>query len=96
MDEAQRGQEQEGGRQRLWLGSVRGPKGGGRAWAWWATATTTATAGDRTAARQMPPPLRFGRGGLSSRPLSIVMDPWTAMARTAGIRSGGVIGVIST
>ena len=41
------------------------------------------------------PPSRFGWGGLSSRPPSIVTDPWTAMARTVGIRSGRVIGVIS-
>jgi hypothetical protein len=33
------------------------------------------------------PPSRFGGGGISSRPPSIVTDPWTAMAQTVGIRS---------
>jgi len=32
------------------------------------------------------PPSRFGEGGLSSRPPSIVAYPWTVMARTVGIR----------
>jgi len=37
------------------------------------------------------PPSRFGSGGSSSRPPSIVTDPWTAMTRTVRIRSGRVI-----
>jgi len=41
------------------------------------------------------PPTTFQRGGLSSRPPLIVAEPWTARARTVGIRSGRVIGVIS-
>jgi len=52
--------------------------------------------GGRRRRRRRRPPLRFGRGGLSSRPLSIVTDPWTVMAQMVGIRSGRVIGVIST
>ncbi len=73
------------------VGTRTGTRGGERAWAWRATVT----AGDRTTARRMPPPSRYVGGGLSSHPLSIVTDPWTAMARTVGIRSGRVIGVIS-
>ena len=42
------------------------------------------------------PPSRFGEGGLSSRPLSIVAYPETAMAPTVGIRSRRVITVISS
>jgi hypothetical protein len=30
------------------------------------------------------PPLRFGEGGLSSRPQAIIAYPWTAMAQTVG------------
>ena len=41
------------------------------------------------------PPSRFREGGLSSRPQVINAYPWTAMARTVGIRSRRVIGVIS-
>ncbi len=37
------------------------------------------------------PPSRFGRGGSSSRPPSIVADPRTAMTRTVRIKSGRVI-----
>ena len=37
------------------------------------------------------PPLRFGEGGLSSRPPLIIAYLWTAMARTVGIRSRRVI-----
>jgi hypothetical protein len=38
-------------------------------------------AGDRTTVHRMPPPSRFRKGGSSSRPPSIVADPWTAMTR---------------
>ncbi len=41
------------------------------------------------------PPSRFVEGGLSSRPLSIVAYPETAMAPTVAIRSRRVIAVIS-
>jgi hypothetical protein len=41
------------------------------------------------------PPSRFGEGGLSSCPLSIVAYPETAMALTVGIRSRRLIAVIS-
>ena len=41
------------------------------------------------------PPSRFREGGLSSRPQAIIAYPWTVMARTVGIRSRRVIGVIS-
>jgi len=88
VDEAQRGREEEGG------GSVGGqdpygvPGAGGQAW------RATATAGDRTTARQMPPPSRFRGGGFSSRPPLIGADP-AEMARTVGLRSRRVIGVIS-
>jgi len=37
------------------------------------------------------PPSRFGRGGSSSRPPSIVTDPWMAMTLAVRIRSGRVI-----
>jgi hypothetical protein len=82
VDEAQRGREEEGG------GSVGGrdPQGvpgvGGelrRGWRW----RQPGTGGPRG----RYPPSRFGGGGISSRPPSIVADPWMAMARTVGIRS---------
>jgi hypothetical protein len=71
LDEAQRGREEEGG-----VIALVAPRAGGRARAWRATATT----GDRTTARQMPPRHVLEGGGFSSRPPSIVSDPCTAMA----------------
>jgi len=86
-----------GGRKRRVAASVvgtrtqMGTRGGGRAWAWRATVT----AGDRMTARWMPPPLHFGKGGSFLPPPLIITDPWMAMARTVGIRSGRVIRVIT-
>ena len=47
----------------------------------------TVTAGDRMTARRMPPPSHFGKEGSLLPPPSIIADPWTATARTVGIRS---------
>ncbi len=68
-----------------------GTRGGGRAWAWRATVT----AGDRMTARRMPTPSHFGKGGSLLPPPPIIGDPWMAMTRTVGIRSGRVIRVIT-
>ena len=65
------------------VGTRMGTRGGGRAWAW----RVTVTAGDRMTARRMPPPSHFGKEGSLLPPPSIIADPWTAMARTVGIRS---------
>ena len=52
-----------GGRRRRatasWSRPGRGPRGGGQAWAW----RVAVTAGDRTTARWMPPPVMFRKGG---------------------------------
>jgi len=84
-----------GGRKRRVAASVvgtrTGTRGGGQAWAWRARVT----AGYRMTARRMPPPSHFGKGGSLLPPPSIITDPWTAMARKVGIRSGRVIRVIT-
>ena len=95
MDEAQHSREEEegesvGGQDRDGVPGT-GFRGGG---------ASSATAGngdawgpdDRAADATS---LRFGEGGLSSRPQAIIAYPWTAMAPTVGIRSRRVIGVIS-
>ena len=79
MDEAQRRREEEegesvGGRDRDGVpGASSGAAGDGEAWG----------PDDRAADA---PPSRFGEGGLSSRPQTIIAYPWTAMARV-GIRN---------
>ena len=91
VDEAQRGREEEGG------GSVGG----------WDPYGVPGVGGElgRGGRRQRPgtgrprgrcPTCRVSEGGgLSSLPPLIVLDQLTAMARTVGIRSRRVIGVIS-
>ena len=56
---------------------VAGTRTGSQGWGAW---RATTTAGDQMTARQMPPPVTFWRGGLSSHPSLFVTDPWTAMA----------------
>ena len=79
LDEAQRRREEEegesvGGRDRDGVpGASSGAAGDGEAWG----------PDDRAADA---PPSRFGEGGLSSRPQTIIAYPWTAMARV-GIRN---------
>ena len=79
LDEAQRRREEEegesvGGRDRDGVpGASSGAAGDGEAWG----------PDDRASDA---PPSRFGEGGLSSRPQTIIAYPWTAMARV-GIRN---------
>jgi hypothetical protein len=89
VDEAQRRREEEEGERAA--GTVTGSRGRG---------ASSGAAGEGDAwgpdNRTADAPLsRFREGGLSSCPQAIIVYPWTAMARTVGIRSRRVKGVIS-
>jgi len=93
-EDKDRGREVQGGWMRLSAGGrkrgaaalVAGTRTGSQGWG---ASSGVACDGDGRGTDDRAtddPPSCFEGGGLSSRPPSIAADPWTAMARTVGIK----------